>query len=124
MTERLEHAIESRAHTIKRRKHARYPTPLPVKLEILTPSGKHILNLVTSNVCAGGALCDTDRIFPIGAEVKVSLIVQSEGVQKKTGARTLIKVNGRVARCGPEGMAIRFSKDYTIQKIIDPEWQL
>jgi hypothetical protein len=124
MAKRLKRAIESRAHTIERRKHARYTTPLPVKLEILIPNGKHILNLLTSNICAGGALCGTDRVFPIGAEVKVSLIVQSEGIKKRTGARTLIKVNGRVARCGPEGMAIRFYKDYKIQKIVDSDWQL
>jgi Tfp pilus assembly protein PilZ len=95
-----------------------------VKLEILTASGKHILHLFTSNVCSGGVLCDTDQVFPIGSEVKVSLLVESERVKKNLGARSLVKVRGRVARCGPEGMAVRFYKDYTIEKIIDPYWQL
>jgi hypothetical protein len=115
---------KSRNHTTERRKQVRYMTPLPVKLEILTASGKHILKLFTRNVCSGGALCDTDQIFPIGAEVKVSLLVESKAVKKTLGVCTLIKVNGRMARCGPEGMAISFGKDYMIQKIIDPDWQL
>jgi hypothetical protein len=122
MTKRLNRSIESHAHTIERRKHARYTTL--VKLEIMTVSGKHILHVFTSNVCSGGVLCDTDRIFPIGSEVKVSLLVESEAVKKSMGARTLVKVKGRVARCGIEGLAIRFYKDYTIQKIEDPDWQL
>ena len=124
MKEQRKHVIKSREQLIDRRKQSRYTTPLRVKLEIMTVSGKHILHLCTSNVCSGGVLCDTDRIFPIGSEVKVSLLVESEGVKKSMGARTLIKIKGRVARCGPEGLAIRFYKNYTIQKIEDPDWQL
>jgi hypothetical protein len=124
MKEQRKQVIKRREQLIERRKQTRYKTPLPVKLEIMTASGKHILHLFTSNVCSGGVLCDTDKIFPIGSEVRVSLLVESEGVKKSMGARTLVKVKGRVARCGPEGMAIRFYKDYTIQKIVDLDWQL
>ena len=124
MKEHRKQVIKSREQLIERRKQTRYTTPLQVKLEIMTASGKHILHFFTSNVCSGGVLCDTDKIFPIGSEVRVSLLVESEGVKKTMGARTLVKVKGRVARCGPEGMAIRFYKDYTIQKIEDPDWQL
>ena len=124
MKEQHKHAIASRERSSERRKQIRYTTPLRVKLEIMTASGKHILHLFTSNVCSGGVLCDTDKIFPIGSEVKVSLLVESEGVKKSMGARTLVKVKGRVARCGPEGMAIRFYKEYKIQKIVDSDWQL
>ena len=124
MKKHRKHVIESRVQSIERRKQTRYTTPLRVKLEIMTVSGKHILHLFTSNVCSGGVLCDTDRVFPIGSEVKVSLLVESEGVKKSMGVRTLVTVRGRVARCGLEGLAIRFYKDYTIQKIEDPDWQL
>jgi hypothetical protein len=124
MNEHRKNAIKSWEQPTERRKQARYKRPLPVKLEILTASGKHILHLFTSNVCSGGVLCDTDQVFPIGSEVKVSLLVESERVKKNLGARSLVKVRGRVARCGPEGMAVRFYKDYTIEKIIDPYWQL
>ena len=124
MKEQRKHVIKRREQLLERRKQTRYTTPIPVKLEIMTASGKHILHLFTSNVCSGGVLCDTDKIFPIGSEVRVSLLVESEAVKKSMGARTLVKVKGRVARCGPEGMAIRFYKDYTIQKIEDPDWQL
>ena len=124
MKEQRKHVIKRREQLLERRKQTRYTTPIPVKLEIMTASGKHILHLFTSNVCSGGVLCDTDKIFPIGSEVRVSLLVESEGVKKAMGARTLVKVKGRVTRCGPEGMAVRFYKDYTIQKIEDPDWQL
>jgi hypothetical protein len=67
-------------------------------------------------MCARVAFCVTQTGF--------SLSVQSEAVKKSMGARTLVKVKGRVARCGIEGLAIRFYKDYTIQKIEDPDWQL
>ena len=124
MKEQRKHVTKSREHLIERRKQTRYTTPLRVKLEIMTASGKHILHVFTGNVCSGGVLCDTDKIVPIGSEVRVSLLVESEGVKETMGARTLVKVKGRVARCGPEGMAIRFYKDYTIEKIVDPDWQL
>jgi hypothetical protein len=124
MKEHRKHVIKSREQLIERRKQTRYTTPLRVKLEIMTASGKHILHVFTSNVCSGGVLCDTDKIVPIGSEVRVSLLVESEGVKKTMGARTLVKVKGRVARCGPGGMAIRFYKDYTLEKIVDPDWQL
>jgi hypothetical protein len=124
MKEHRKHVMKSREQLIERRKQTRYTTPLRVKLEIMTSSGKHILHFFTSNVCSGGVLCDTDKIFPIGSEVRVSLLVESEGVKKTMGARTLVKVKGRVARCGPGGMAIRFYKDYTLEKIEDPDWQL
>jgi hypothetical protein len=124
MKEQRKHVIKSREQLIERRKQTRYTTPLRVKLEIMTASGKHILHVFTSNVCSGGVLCDTDKIVPIGSEVRVSLLVESEGVKKTMGARTLVKVKGRVARFDPGGMAIRFYKEYTIKKIVDPDWQL
>jgi hypothetical protein len=124
MKDSRKHLIKSREHSMERRKHARYTRPFPAKLEIFTASGKHMLRLFTKNVSSGGVLCDTDKIFSIGSEVKVSMLVESDSAKNNLGARALVKVKGRVARCGPDGMAIRFYKDYAIQKIVDASWHL
>jgi hypothetical protein len=100
-----------------RRKHERYTIALPATVGIVTAGGKQILNLLTKNVCAGGALLDTDRVFPRGAHVQVNIAVQSERLKEMAGAQSLIKVEGRVVRSGPTGTAICFSKDYKILKL-------
>ncbi len=101
----------------ERRKHERYTIALPARVEVVTAGGKQILNLLTKNVCAGGALLDTDRVFPIGSQVRVNIAVRSERLKEMAGAQTLIKVEGRVVRSDQTGTAIRFNKDYKILKL-------
>jgi hypothetical protein len=101
----------------ERRKHERYTIALPARLEVVTAGGKQILEILTKNVCAGGTLLDTDRIFPIGAQARVNIAVRSERWIEMAGAQTLIKVEGRVLRSGPTGTAVHFNKDYKILKL-------
>jgi len=101
----------------ERRKHERYTIALPATVGVVSAGGKQIIDLFTKNVCAGGTLLNTDRVFPIGAHVRVNITVRSERLKEMAGAQTLIKVEGRVVRSDQTGTAVRFNKDYKILKL-------
>lgn len=72
------------------------------------------IELLTSNVCAGGAFVITDEPLSIGTKVGVSMILFLEKLKKIRGERSLINVSGSVIRTDEKGMAICFDEKYTI----------
>ena len=98
----------------ERRKYERFDLRLPGKIEVATSGKQEVLDLVTSNVSAGGAFFHTAEPIPEGEGVKVRLVVGSERIREMTGGQGLIKVKGTVVRCSPIGMAICFNEKYQI----------
>lgn len=98
----------------ERRKYERFLLRLPSKIEVVTSGKQGVLDLLTSDVCAGGAFFHTAERIPEGAGVKVRLVVASERIKELTGAQGLIKVDGTVVRCNAKGMAVSFDEDYQI----------
>lgn len=94
---------------------------LESRVEVLgsTAEGKtrEVLNLLTQNVCSGGAFFHTDHVLPVGMEVKVDLVLELEDLKKTAGDKALIEVRGRVLRCDPPGLAICFDKKYKITPV-------
>jgi hypothetical protein len=75
--------------------------------------GKSI-ELMTSNICAGGAYFLTDRPMSKGTEVKMDLILELERLHALWGRQSHIHVSGFVIRTDQQGMAIRFDRKYKI----------
>ena len=98
----------------ERRKYERFDLRLPSKIEVLTSGKQEILDLLTSDVSAGGAFLYVGEPIPQGAQVKLSMILASEGLKELTGAQGLLKVAGTVVRCNTRGMAVFFDGDYEI----------
>jgi len=94
-----------------RRKMERFDLELPAKL---TWTGKdkepESIQLLTSNICAGGAFLITDRPLPKGTDVKMGLILPLERLHEFGGRQSHINVSGFVIRTDQQGMAIRFKK--------------
>ncbi len=102
------------------RRMARFDLELPS--EISLSDGHRIMELETTDICAGGAYFKTDRILPEGTEVNLQLVIPLDDLKKLKGKRTLVQVSGVVIRTGDGGMAIRFDKRYKMTPMdADPE---
>ena len=95
----------------------RFDLEIAATIELLTPGQeRELLNLLTSNICSGGAYFHTTQPLPEGSRVKVDLDLPLDRLERlKEGYRQdYIKVTGEVLRAESEGMAICFDEDYQI----------
>ncbi len=101
-----------------KRKLERFDLELPATIELLTPDQeKSLLNLLTTNICSGGAYFHTKQPLPEGIQVKIDLVLPLDKLRKLKDEhkQAYIKVTGTVLRSGSEGMAIFFDEDYQIE---------
>jgi hypothetical protein len=101
----------------ERREHERYVIELPAKIAVVTSEGENILEALTSNICARGALFDTEETIPVGTAVIVDLKVGNKSLRELAGANALITVTGRVARSDSTGTVITFDKNYQVRRL-------
>ena len=101
----------------ERRKHQRFKVKLPAKIEVVAgdPQGEtQVVRVESDNVGLGGAFFHTLSPLPEGTPVKVDLTLHFRDVMFPLKRQPHFKVQGRVLRSEPAGMAIRFEKRYTI----------
>ena len=97
----------------ERRKFDRFDLSLPTKIEMVTAGGEQeILDLVTTNISAGGAFLRTKEAIPKGTRVVLNLSLSVEWMRQLTGSQALVEVGGTVVRSDPEGTAICFDENY------------
>lgn len=79
--------------------------------------GEKIPNLMTSDICSGGAFFHITQPLPEGSQVKIDLILPLDNPKKyKDGwQQAHIKVTGTVLRSESTGMAICFNENYQIR---------
>ena len=102
------------------RRLERFSLKLPATIEILSDTEEHdkkVLNLLTANICSGGAFFYTDMPLPEGTSVKIDLVLSIDELKKLDGKQAFIKVNGEVIRTELNGRAICFGWDYTIKSV-------
>lgn len=106
----------------ERRKLQRFSFEVPAQIEgVISGKGKEILDLSTSDICAGGAFFRTAAPLPEGTKVKMEMILPLDRLKELVGHnRVQVKVNGTVIRSGSIGMAICFSEDYQILPLQSP----
>ena len=95
----------------------RFDLELPATIEFTNVDHEEMLdNLLTTNVCSGGAYFYTPQPLPIGTQVKIDLVLPLEKLRKLKDEHkhAHIKVTGKVLRSGSEMMAICFDEDYQI----------
>ena len=100
----------------ERRKLVRFSFEVPAKLEVVVPGEKkRMLDLPTSNICAGGAFFHTVQALPEGTKVKIDLVLPLDRLKEVISHNRInVKVNGTVVGSGSAGMAICFEEDYQI----------
>ena len=102
----------------EKRKLERFDLQVPVKIEVIKQDHeKEMLDLLTSNICSGGAFLHTTQPLPKGTEVKIDLILPLDKLKKLENGvqQAYIKVKGTVLRTESTGMAICFDEDYQIR---------
>jgi hypothetical protein len=101
-----------------RRKMARFDLRLPTKLSwTLKDKAQESIELMTHNICAGGAYLMTNSPLPHGTEVKMDLTLQLDRLHELGGRQSHIDVSGYVIRTDHQGMAICFDREYKISPL-------
>ena len=67
-----------------------------------------MLDVLTSDVSAGGTLFHTAKSMAVGTRVELRLILASKKLEELTGAKGLLRVAGTVVRSSAEGTVICF----------------
>ena len=103
--------------TNEKRKLERFDLQVPAKIEVIKQyREKEMFDLLTSNICSGGAFLHTTQPLPEGTRIKVDLILPFDKLKelKYDSHQAYIKVSGTVLRTELTGMAICFDDDYQI----------
>ena len=102
---------------VERRRLERFDLVVHAAIEFINEHhDERMMNLLTTNICSGGAFFYTNQPLPEGTKVKIDLVLPLDKLKKlkKEHKKALIKVTGKVLRTESEGMAICFDKDYRI----------
>jgi c-di-GMP-binding flagellar brake protein YcgR len=102
----------------EKRKLERFDLKIPAKIAAVTgEEERETLDLMTSDICAGGAFFHTDTPLPEGTQVRIDLVLPLEKLRKLAADcdHAYIKVTGTVLRKESKGMAICFDKGYEIR---------
>lgn len=99
----------------EKRMMERFSLELHTYLSMADENGEQeSIDLLTSNVCAGGAFFKTKKPLSIGTNVKIGMILPLDKFKNLKGKRSCIDVAGSVIRTDNKGMAICFGKRYKI----------
>ncbi len=96
-----------------RRGIERFPLKLRTFMQVGDNPEGEVMEVVTRDICAGGALFHTDRSIPVGSQVKMCLIA-SLGQRYVGSKRMQIRVRGSVMRTNASSIVVRFEKRYEI----------
>lgn len=105
--------------TIEKRKLERFNLEIPAKIEVPNSfPDAGIMNLVTSNICSGGAFFHTEKPLPQGTDVKLNLVLKTEIFKQLENSNQVhIQVKGTVLRADTKGMSICFDEDFELQPL-------
>ncbi|PKN24501.1 MAG: hypothetical protein CVU64_22030 [Deltaproteobacteria bacterium HGW-Deltaproteobacteria-21] len=117
MVEQFLSLREGTVPMMDKRKIERFDLKVPARIEGLgRRKNRDILDLMTSDLCSGGAFFYTNQSLPEGTKVKVDLLLPLGGLKKLISEydHAYIEVTGTVIRREPRGMAVCFNKNYSI----------
>ncbi len=102
------------------RRLLRFNLQLPATIKYNRKNGKikkEIIDLLTSNVCSGGAYFPTEKPLSEGTDVNIDFSLPKEELSKSYSKQALIKVHGKVIRVESKGMAVSFNTDFEIKSV-------
>ncbi len=103
---------------IEKRQMDRYDFELPALLSMMDANGnQRAVEVIISNICAGGALFKTDHPLSVGTDVKMDLILTSDKFKKFETKRSRVHVSGSVIRMESQRMAVCFDKNFKISPL-------
>ena len=103
---------------IEKRKMERFALKFPALLSMTDESGRpRALEVMISDICAGGAFFKTSAPLSVGTRVKMDLILPLDKFKTGKQVKTHIDVSGSVIRTESQGMAVCFDKKYYISPL-------
>jgi len=101
-------------NNIEKRLAERFSLELEGKVKVSGENGDSTLELMTRDICSGGAFFYTNQPMPVGIKVKVDVVLSVEQLKKMVGTKALLEVSGKVVRSEKQGMAVCFDKEYLL----------
>jgi len=105
--------------TIEKRKLERFSLEIPAIVRITASDTKKKLDLLTRDVCSGGAYFKTEQIVPVGTEVQIELVLPLKKLKMPPEhcEKVLVNLSGKVLRTEPGGIGVCFDKTYNIRPL-------
>jgi transposase len=102
-----------------KRRYKRVDARVQARIELTAARQKtRILNLLTENICAGGAYFHTAQPLPENTKVKLDIVLPLDRINESGGTdQVLVKVQGTVCRSNETGMAIIFREGYRVYRL-------
>lgn len=102
-----------------KRRSERFEFNLPAALATDDKEGRRrLLEMVTKDICAGGAFLQTDYPLPKDTEVDLVLSIPLDSIRGMAGKQSRVRAMGRVVRSQRGGMAVRFDLSYQLMPVM------
>jgi hypothetical protein len=96
----------------------RFSMELPASISAIDKKGKsRSFEVLTRDICAGGAYLLTDQPLSVGTDIEMNLILPLDNLPKMEKRHSRVEVTGSVVRSESGGMAVRFDKKYQISPV-------
>ncbi len=89
-----------------KRKFERYDLQVPAQVDF---GDSATIEFCTRDISASGAYLYAAQPLQEGVKVTLDIILSNEHMERITGAKCRIRVQGMVVRCDTKGMAVNFS---------------
>ena len=95
----------------------RFGLELPALLSMNDDKSANLraFEVITSNICSGGAFFKTNTPLSVGTVVKMDLILPIEKFKTGKDKQARIQVSGFIIRTEKQGMAMCFDRKYLIE---------
>lgn len=98
-----------------RRIFKRFDIDVPAKVDVISDGKiKQSFFCRSYNISAGGIFLNTPERLPLNTSVRIEMVLLFENPEEKTGEgrRLHITAAGRILRCEPTGLIVRFDEDF------------
>ncbi len=96
------------------RKVRRFDLELPGYIRVANEQEGAAVELISSDVCSGGARFLTRQSMPVGTEVEIGLLLPERQLGEVDTGKVLLEVGGSVIRSDSKSMAVRFGETYQV----------
>lgn len=96
----------------EQRREERFNLELPAR--VCADSRNDMMELMTKDVCSGGAFFHTETPLEPGTDLEIELVLPIEKIKEMKSQKVHVRLKGAVIRTDSEGMAVCFDKKFSI----------
>lgn len=98
----------------------RYSLRVPVAINMLGNNQERIDDSTTKDISSGGVFIESNSIeLDPGSEVHVEIVLTVEKLKElfKVSDKVVLEVDGRITRVTTQGIAVKFTDEYSIKPL-------